>query len=533
MPRKLSFWSKASEYIKKNWFWLVAIGLVSVSLVINYNTTAKELDAAGDEKATIYKIGYVVVAAVFGLIVFALLKLAKKRENNYPKIFAIFATVLGVVFLGLSPLFTGSDEHNHYYRIYEITEGTVQTPVTETDLGSRLPKSLSKTFEIGTGDNTQIKYKYLPEMWGVALDGDDNVVYGLDKYTTYYANTALYAPVSYVPHVVGFALGKTVGAGPYMIGMLGRLCNLIFYIVIGYLAIKIMPKGKLFYLLILLSPVMMQCATTLSADAWMCGIFLLFLAIIMKVRLGKGTITRWQEVAIAGLGVLLALSKICYMPLVALVFLIRKDQYRGGAREKYLFAGLVLVVAAVCSGVWMLDTGAVFDVAYPQADLQKAYIMAQPLDYIIVLLRSIAITLVDSIECLFVGTKMYHSQVVIPAVISLIYVAIVVLAMMRKEGKNDDNLLNRFERGAIISVGVVVAVLILTALYVQCTAQFTAVANPTIVGIQGRYFIPIVFCLPFVVSWKKRMVVDEKKLIAVSLMITMVVWFHMLSQFII
>ena len=194
-------------------------------------------------------------------------------NTKIPKLFVLYGLIIGTVFIVFAPLFTGSDEHNHYYRIYEIAQGNITSPAREKYIGSEMPLSLNETYTVGGGSNTLIRYNKIDDMLKIKLEKDNVIKYGTSADTNY-DNTALYSPVTYTPHIIGFLIGKILNLNPYLIGILGRITNLLFYLVLGYLSLKLISKHKLYIFTILLSPNMMQCATTLSADAFTNIIFL-------------------------------------------------------------------------------------------------------------------------------------------------------------------------------------------------------------------------------------------------------------------
>lgn len=516
---------KLLEFGKKNLFSITIAGIVLVFFIINYATLITKLENA--PHATFYKIAYVIVAIVLVLISFLIVKKVDKKENNYAKIFLIFAVIMGGFYLLLSPLFTGSDEPVHYYRIYEIANGNFSTPVENgVIIGSQMPSSLAETLAASSCHNDQGKYHCIPDMMRVPLNSENTALY------SNHLAASLYSPISYIPQLVGFSIGKVVNAGPYFIGMLGRAFNLIFYILLGYFAIKIMPRGKLFYLLILLSPNMLQLATTLSADAFTNAVFLLLLAVIMKIRLNNEKVSYKYEILIIILSIIISLCKISYAPLVALVFLIKKDQYKRGAKEKYLFAILTVGLSLLFAMLWMNSAEATLYLSSSIPELQKEFILSHPFGYLIIMFRTIVETFVESTEALFVGSRMYHSQLIIPAVVSFAYVGLVLMASKKKE-KTPKEKLNISERGVVGLVCIAILVLILTALYMQATALWSGIGYPTVTGLQGRYFIPIVLCLPFVFEWKKLIVINDKRIMACCVTASLIVWFSMLTQFII
>ena len=460
------------------------------------------------------------------IIIFVIKKIKNKDfDKKIPKIFLITSIILGSVYMFLSPMFSGSDEHNHYYRIYEITEGVMRTPTSDT-VGSNLPESLSQAFIDAGNDNINIKYNSILKMLKIKLNKNERIQYGY-TWNRQYNNTALYSPIQYAPHAIGFFIGKIFDFGPLTIGMLGRLFNLIAYIILGYLCLKIIPKSKLFYLLILLSPNMLQCATTLSADSFTNVIFLLFVALVLKFSYENKKITTLNEVVLFILSAVISLCKIVYLPAVFLILLIGREKFGNKKYNKLIYCTITIVFTVLISLLWIRSTNGVFNIAYDQSELQKHFILTNPFGYIIIFLRTIAIYIVKYIECLFVGTTMYHSQLQMPAIISFSYVAIVVLSLLKDNNKNKYSLV---QKSLVGFIALAITGLAVTAIYVQCTAQFYKVANPTIEGVQGRYFIPVIMLIPLIFKIKEFKI-NSYKLYKALLTINLITWFYMLSRF--
>ena len=431
----------------------------------------------------------------------------------------------------MSPLFTGSDEVNHYYRIYEITEGVFVTPTGENYSGGDLPLSLSETFSKGGGDAKSIKYPSIPEMINIPLERENVITYGQQR-ETFYANASLYSPFSYLPHVIGFKIGKFFNAGPYILGMLGRLFNLLFYIVIGYFALRIMPRWKLFFMLILISPNMVQLASTLSADAFVYSLLLLFMACILNIRANTIMMDAKKMAVLFVLSTLLALCKIVYVPFIALLLLIPDKQFKKGKKEKILFSSVTLLFATILNLIWFSKTGPVFDAVYMDHSAQKEFIISSPFSYMIILARTFFTTIVKEIEDLFIGTRMYNTQLLMPAVFSFLYVGLVVYSLFSREGKKKEIIFSNYERATVGGVCFVVSILTLTALYIQVTAAEYGVRNPIVAGIQGRYFIPIVFCLPLLLKVNKKRDIKTERMIGLAMSSSLIVWFYMFNTFI-
>ncbi len=477
----------------------------------------------------IYGKRYYFALIVVSLLAYLIILFINKKfllKSSMQKIFVINATILGLFFVFLSPMFSGSDEQNHYYRIYEISSGTLVTP-TKGIVGSKLPESLDKAYNVSGAYNVTKKYRDIKTMNNIKLDKKNVVQYGKDSKN--YDNTALYSPIQYFPHVIGFFIGIVLNLSPLMIGLLGRIFNLIFFISIGYLCIKIIPKAKIFYLLILLSPSMLQCATTLSADAFTNIIVLLLLAIIFNVIHKNEKVSIKDKLLIFSLSIIIALCKIVYLPIVFICLFINKDKYKNKNKEKYLFCLITIILSCIVSYLWIRYTNSIFDIAYKNSELQKQYIFSHIIEYGFVFIRTMMNDFLLNIESLFVGIRMYHSQLIIPSFISLVYVLLVVLAYFRCNIKNKINIIVRI---ALVVIAVMIMGLISTAIYIQCTAhQPDGIGSPIILGIQGRYFIPVVFLFPFIFDIKKKLLVDDKLLINSALIINVITFMFMIVQF--
>lgn len=516
------------KMIQKNYllFITIIVGLVFILInIFDLHYKMIDLNITGRK----YYFVYFIICMILSIIIVLLLKYSKKYYDNIPKLFVVMSIVIGLLFLGVSPLFTGSDEQNHYYRIYEITEGNFLTP-TGKYVGSKMPKSLQKTYEIASGKNTTIKYKDIKKMYKIPLKKKNKVIYG-NSPLSFYDNTALYSPITYFPQAIGFIIGKIFNFNPFFIGMLGRVFNLLFYTLLGYLSLRIIPKGKMYYLLILLSPNMIQCASTLSADAFTNGIFLLIIALLFNIIFRTEKITKKEELLLFILSFVIALCKIVYLPIILSLFLLPKDKYQGGKKEKYLFIVITFIISCCVSLLWMKSTGGIFAITYDQTQYQKEFILHHIIEYAIIFIRTMFNNFTIYVECLFVGTTMYHSQLAIPSIISIAYVILVLLSSKFENKKWNYSL---FQIILLSFISIVIIGLIGTAIYVQCTAQYFAVGNRLIMGIQGRYFIPVIFLLPFIIQPRRfNPLVKKDYFIYLMLFIHLITLFYAVNQFLI
>ena len=480
----------------------------------------------------INKIPLIIYTAIIMLLgILFLFSIKKYDYKSIDKYFLTIGLLLGATYLFISPVFTGSDEHNHYYRIYEITEGKMITPTDTKTVGSKMPSALKDTFISGGAHNTKIRYKSINKMINIKVNNNDRTQYG-KVWTDSYVNTALYSPVQYLPQIVGFSIGKLLKLDTYKIGILGRITNFLFYIVIGFFIIKYNKNFKLYYFLVMLSPNMLQCATTLSADAFTNAIFLALLCIITNNYKKKSKDKRIiSKILLFVTSIILACCKIVYIPFVLGIVLFSINSKNKVNKKDLFFCIFTIIVACIISLLWIRTTKAIFDISYDKYILQKQFILNHPIRYGVVLLRTLVEKSMDFIECLFIGTTMYHSQVSIPAIISFSYVFIVVLSFINEKKPNNYSSKIRL---FFTLMSIIVITLVCTAIYMQCTAQFHAVGNSTIIGIQGRYFIPIIMTIPIIINNKiNNKMVDEKELIKSFYLLQIISVMYIINCFII
>ena len=513
--------SNIYKIINKNKFNITLIVCVSLFFLINLYDLHYKLEQYPTINKTL--VLFIVISMLLGILIMFLSRKIKIDNEKIPIIFIILASSLGICYLCLSPLFSGSDEHNHFYRIYEISDTILKTPTKNNKVGSKLPDSLRQAFIVTGADNQKIKYNSIPKMFKIKLNKKDRVQYGNEWYDDY-ANTALYSPITYLPCIMGFTIGKVFNFGPFFIGMIGRLFNLLCYILLGYFALKIVPKFKMFYLLILISPNMLQCATTLSADAFTNIIFLLLIAYILNINLNVKETTIKDKIIIATLSLVISLCKIVYLPVVLLTFINSNKKIK---KEKIWFNILVLVISAIVSLLWIKSTNNIFEISYDKSFLQRQYIIHNLFSYFVICIRTFAVSGAEYIECLFVGTRMYHSQLPMPTIVSYAYVIVVILGLLKEKGKS----INIHIRYLIVAICLVITVLIITAIYVQHTAQFNSVAAKVISGVQGRYFIPIIMLLPFAINYK-CLKINENNILKIALSINLITYFYMITWFV-
>lgn len=160
---------------------------------------------------------------------------------------------LGILYIFAFPINRHPDEFQHFLRAAEISEGHV---ISKHYKGGRVGRNLDANYQyIDTLKNYKTSFKEM------------ELKKSSSKYEYGFWNTALYSFTCYIPQTLGIFIGKLLNLPIYMYDYLGRLFNYICFLLITYMAIKISPIKKLTMFIVLLLPITIELATSLSPDS--------------------------------------------------------------------------------------------------------------------------------------------------------------------------------------------------------------------------------------------------------------------------
>src|SRR5215203_2869427 len=148
--------------------------------------------------------------------------------------FLLLASLFGMVMLFLTPAALVGDEPNHFFRAYQISDGTIIGIKHEGYSGGWIPESILVTNRRLVGDiemHYDVKFdtNLISELRQIPLDE------GAKVFVPFH-NTVVYAPVAYIPQVIGIWTGKALGASALGLIYFARFMNLLFFLALAYLA---------------------------------------------------------------------------------------------------------------------------------------------------------------------------------------------------------------------------------------------------------------------------------------------------------
>lgn len=409
------------------------------------------------------------------------------------KLFAVCATVFGLIFLVLTPPFQTPDEINHFYRAYQISEGTLLGQQQDHRVGGDLPKSLYN-FAAGFRSLTwtlseRIKPNTILEQFNKPLNPQD-------RQFVDFANTAMYSPVSYAPQAAILFCLKGFDVSPVALFYWARLMTLLLWIVAIYYSIRLMPFYKWLFVLIALLPMSVLINMSINADVVTNALAFFSVAYTCHLAYKESFVSKSHFFILCLLMLLLASAKIVYAPVLIVILLIPSEKF--GSRKQYVcrlfsLAGIGLSTALFWSIIMnkLYIPYSLYNPAYrSDAALIDCANMFEQLDYIrshgtylIEVFVHSMITSVDMYYSGFIGTFGWLDTFLPYWFIALAYAVIVVVLVL--DG-NRTITISLLQKSILLSGFLLIVCLILLTQHLT----WDCVGSDLIVTIQGRYFIP-------------------------------------------
>lgn len=397
--------------------------------------------------------------------------------------FAAFLAITGIWYIVVVPFTHVPDAFNHFIRAYEVTEGNfcARDPQDEK---AWLPEHLTADLDF----HADYSHVYLHR--NIQLDDEARRYYIHD-------NTALYTPIAYLPHTLGILIGKQFTHRTLVLVTLARVFSLAAFVAMVSFAYRMCPINRGMIAVTALLPITLIEAGSNSLDGFMISLLLLGQAYILPLCERKRRLTKAEAALLWMLPLVFSLCKVVYVPFALLLLLIPKESI-GGGRKKGMF---ILSSFAVALSAYFAWSAATFDFVERYAAKMEGnsgeqirFILTQPLTYLNVLRNTLHIEFELYLKGMFGGIAGWAQNVAVNPFFPLVCMVctVIMLAFHPESSLHRDGKANVLY--ALISLSV--AALTFTAIYVQ----FNALESPLVDGIQGRYFVPLLFPLGFVLS---------------------------------
>lgn len=477
------------------------------------------------------------------------------RKMPLHRLFFASGLFLGVLMLAVTPGLSAPDELSHYSTAYRLSSRLLGVPeLTETaglvavraedypleDLNGvktpEIPEDTEEEAEV-LGNPLRLSTYRAVRDWDRRFTGGEEAVSSAlpDVRTT---------PVMYLPQALGFAAARLLRWNAPGLLALGKLFNLLCFLLLTAAAIRLAPVGKELIFGTALLPMSLHLAASLSYDAGILGTAFLFTGEILHLSFGAGKLRGRALLLLCVLAAALGPCKMVYSPVVFL-FLAVPAAVCGGRKRKALCLGAILcslmlamvlvngtVIRAyarantaaaaegdpaapgddAAQGASVTEGGALAeektlpegytaaeanlpavesdtaptDLVDPRAGYTVSGLIGRPLFIVRMVLNTFSVqsgTLLGDM----IGMRLGNLDPLLgaPGFAALLYMGGLLLLALRRQGENE----RIPERLRLCCLFVCAAVLLLTAgaMLVSWTSREAAMIE----GIQGRYFLPV------------------------------------------
>ena len=425
---------------------------------------------------------------------------------------ALCIFVCGALFCFANPPFQAPDENLHYLRSYSVSQGHLNFDYARTypDDVARLVQAfpgawVSAHTSQGMGhDQNGQPAAYSTQGFALKQRGQDAPAEGVaDSFAAYFEAQAQNAPapavhepivvmvLPFLPQALGMALARLFGLDALGCLYAGRLANLAVYTLLCWLALKNCRRYKPVFLAIMLLPLSLFMAASVSYDAMLLGFYYLVASFYCKDQITDRDVG-WFLFAFVMMN-----SAKPYLNLLWLALPLILPQKAWKTRWKkwqVALAGLGLALAMTFFVSWY---GGAFRVNYPAAAFdrmlgegvvdqlgQLRFVLSNPLRYLAVM----AGTLYEN--QLFLGQLGLFGWLDLPIpLLNVLSPAVLVFAAaLSVHEKSSLRPLPALGLGGLSLVYIAGA---MTAMYIT----YTPVGMVRIIGLQARYFLPVFLML--------------------------------------
>lgn len=180
----------------------------------------------------------------------------------------------------LIPPFQSPDEHTHFYRAFQISEGAIFSQRTANGGGGEIEHvytdELSGAVQHLIGQSDQkLTFANIVEIWGLRSDGRYVVAS--------FPGTAIYSAIGYIPQAIGIRIARTFTSRAAVHVVAGRLGNLAAFVATMCLAMLIAPWCIPAFVGLSALPMVVSLICSTSQDAAVIGASALYSAVVLRL----------------------------------------------------------------------------------------------------------------------------------------------------------------------------------------------------------------------------------------------------------
>lgn len=414
----------------------------------------------------------------------------KKNKEKIEKIIISFLIPVGMLYVFFMAPSYVPDEQAHILKSYEISTGELITPIKEDGSSkTKIPKffvdnmipNISKygQFNLASMENTD--YNEIVE--------EEN-------------EAQAYPAILYIFSSIGFLIGRLFEINGIFTIYLARLFNFAVFLIMGYYSMKIIPFGKFIIGTILFLPMSFQQGASVSADCILNAVSIMYIAYTLYLINKNDQIKWFEKVIYIAMSIIIGISKIAYVPMIglSLLFIGAKNITK---KQKIIFIITTILITIICSIAWFMFMQRYQNTLSHSQYLQENNVnMSEQIRTIIENPRNIIEIIKNTIKdgayiVGAIGNQLGWLNIETSNIVIIMFIAILAISSFLTNEKEE---LRNIEKIWMIFIMFGVYVLVILALYLI----WTSVGLDEVLGVQGRYFIPILPLLLLCLCKKDR-----------------------------
>ncbi len=404
------------------------------------------------------------------LILIAILSICfdsnKVKKLKKEDLFLLLAIPIGMMFLVFLIPLNVPDEFYHYKIAYKVSQFKFFASNISIPKGFDVPNNYNDIFS--------------------------NLFSNYGKYTN--VTVGQYHPLLYIFSAFGIFLSRILHLSPMMGAYMGSGMNFIVFLVVGYFVIKKIPMGKFLMIIYLLNPMVLQQATSFSADAMINIFSMLFISYILHIRYESKKISNKDFIILILSYMFIFIGKYAYF-LFGLLFILIWSPLKSYIKENKKRIFVFILCFFIISFGWLFYTKIlsksvpdIINYNYPQMKESKlTHLIHNPINFISIYIN----TLINKHEFYvssFLGAGLGYFHITINKVYIFVYLSILVLSAFICSEKYEIDKKNKI-------VNIITFILMFNIILFGLYLKWGVMTDTQIEGVQGRYFIPIVILL--------------------------------------
>lgn len=401
--------------------------------------------------------------------------------------YLVIAISFGLILIFLLPFGYGYDENAHFIKAYQ----TAAFDFTSTEENLEWPEQYLDLVDINQA------YRYQSDNYQEFIDflTSSSTQMGFSE-GKIQSTASSYLPVIYIFYAVGINIAKLFHPSLMSIFYTGKIFSFICITILSSLVIKNTKKGKIILFFVCLLPQVLFLNSCYSADPLMLVSALALISICINAIFNKQKRFTWKRILIYLLALLMMVSgKMTYFPIGFLLWCVPLDRFdlywKGKNWNKLVKWGLPFLGAVFAAFVFWYSNNIglnLWQVPGSSTSEQVMFILFHPLTYLKILYNWFQGSFQ---QCFLVPATNLAQEGNLGDGLGICY--LIVMLWMSIVENNDTSIVleSKENRNYKLWALILIAfswILVATALYVT----FTPVASPSIDGLQGRYFIPLI-----------------------------------------